>query len=82
MTLNSRCNYWSFIHNRAKSVSSDVGEANASASAATDTIASLINSNDKADDEQVGVASVALVAAAKHGSPNIVEAVLTDIDTV
>jgi hypothetical protein len=68
-----------FIHERAQSVSSDGGEAKATASAVTDTIASLLNSNDEADDEKVGAASVALVAAAKHSSLNTVEAVLTNI---
>jgi hypothetical protein len=42
------------------------------------TIASMVNGEANADGEQVNVESVVLVAAAKHGSPNIVEAVLTD----
>jgi hypothetical protein len=70
----------SFIRERAKYISSDGGEPKAMASAVTDTIASLLNFNDEADDGQVGAASVTLVAAAKFGSPNIVEAVLTDIE--
>jgi hypothetical protein len=69
-----------FTRERAKSVSSDGGELKATASAVTDTIASLLNFNDEADDGQLGAASVALVAAAKFGSPNIVEAVLTNIE--
>ena len=48
------------------------------ATAVTKTFASMVNGDGDADGKQGNAESVVLVAAAKHGCTNIVEAVLTD----
>ena len=48
------------------------------AAAISQTITSMVNGNADADGEEANAESIVLVLAAKHGCPDIVEAVLTD----
>ena len=68
------------MRNAKTAIPAEATATKAEPAAVVKTIASLINITNQADGHQVNIESVALVAAAKHGCPSIVEAVLTTPD--
>jgi hypothetical protein len=68
-----------FLRDVAQSPNTNNAEAHETTSAITNTLASLIVANNDAHSGQINDdTSAVLVTAAKHGSPNIVEAMLID----